>query len=59
MLTLIAANAEAYTQLAQAKVLDGSDAWGPMALVHGRLLLRDSKRMICLDMTRLSPVPGQ
>jgi len=35
--------------LAQAKVLEGPDAWGPMVLVDGRLILRDLKRMICLD----------
>jgi outer membrane protein assembly factor BamB len=48
LLTMVAADPAGYRQLAQAKVLDGHDAWGPMALVHDRLLLRDSKRMICL-----------
>ena len=28
----------------------GRDAWGPMAFVDGRLLVRDSKRMMCLDL---------
>jgi outer membrane protein assembly factor BamB len=28
---------------------DGHDSWGPMALVGGRLILRDLTRMICLD----------
>ena len=28
----------------------GRDAWGPMVFVDGRLLLRDSKRMVCLDL---------
>ena len=38
--------------LARADLLAGSgrDAWGPMAFVDGKLLLRDSKRMICLDL---------
>lgn len=49
VLTLLRASAEAYLQLDQARVLDGHDAWGPMALVDTRLLLRDSKRMICID----------
>ena len=49
MLTLIEAGRTEYVQLAQAQVLDGHDAWGPMALAGRRLLLRDSKRMICLD----------
>ncbi len=35
--------------LDKAKVIDGSDAWGPMALADGYLLLRDSKKMLCLN----------
>ena len=31
------------------KVLDGHDAWGPMALVEGWLLLRDDRRLVCID----------
>jgi len=53
-LTLARATASGYEQLAQAKVLDGVDAWGPPALVGGRLLLRDSKRLICLDVRALT-----
>ena len=30
----------------------GHDAWAPMALVHGRLLLRDLTRMVCLDVRK-------
>ena len=35
--------------LGRAKVLDGPDAWGPMAIADGRLIARDLKRMVCLD----------
>jgi outer membrane protein assembly factor BamB len=49
LLTLVAATPSAYSPLSQAKVLEGPDAWGPMAFVSGRLILRDLKRMICLD----------
>jgi len=28
---------------------DGNEAWGPMALAGGRLIVRDFTRMICLD----------
>lgn len=52
-LTLIRASVEGYERLAQARVLKGHDAWAPMALVDGKLLLRDSKRMVCLDVRRL------
>jgi len=48
-LTLAEATPTGYHPLAQARVLDGHDAWGPMALVSGRLLARDLTRMVCLD----------
>ncbi|MCP4903261.1 MAG: PQQ-like beta-propeller repeat protein [bacterium] len=49
VLTLLEASTRHYRQLAQAQVLDGHDAWAPMALAGSRLVLRDSKRMVCLD----------
>jgi outer membrane protein assembly factor BamB len=49
LLTLAEATPSAFTPLAQAKVLEGPDAWGPMAFVSGRLILRDLKKMICID----------
>lgn len=52
LLTLAEASTEKFTQLAQAKVLDGPDAWAPMALADGRLVLRDANRMICLDVRK-------
>ena len=54
VLTVLRASTREYIQLAQAKVLDGVDAWGPMALVSGRLLVRDSRRLVCLDVRALS-----
>ena len=50
VLTVLRASTREYSPLAQAKVLPGVDAWGPMALVQGRLLLRDSHRLACLDL---------
>jgi outer membrane protein assembly factor BamB len=49
LLTLAEATPTGYIQLAEAKVLDGPDSWGPMAIASGRLILRDLTRMICLD----------
>lgn len=49
VLTLAKASIRGYIQLAQAKVLNGHDSWGPMALVKGRLLIRDFKRLVCLN----------
>jgi len=50
VLTLVEATSQAYKPLATAKVLDGHESWGPMALVSGRLIVRDLKKMACLDM---------
>ncbi|MEE8376807.1 MAG: PQQ-binding-like beta-propeller repeat protein [Candidatus Aminicenantaceae bacterium] len=50
VLTVLEASAKEYKQLAQAKVLDGVDAWGPLVIVNGRLLARDSHRMVCVDL---------
>jgi outer membrane protein assembly factor BamB len=49
LLTLAEATPTGYMPLAEAKVLEGPDAWGPMAIAGGRLILRDLNRMICLD----------
>jgi len=40
-----------YVPLAHAKVLDGHESWGPMAIASGRLIVRDTERMICLDIS--------
>ena len=51
VLTLAQASPTGYVQLAEAKVLEGPESWGPMALASGRLIVRDMNRMICLDVT--------
>lgn len=51
-LTMIKKSVTGYEQLGHAEVIEhGHDAWGPMVLVDGKLILRDSKRMICLDVS--------
>ncbi len=52
LLTLAEAMPDEYRQLAQARVLDGHDSWGPMAMVDGKLILRDLTRMACLDVRK-------
>jgi outer membrane protein assembly factor BamB len=49
-LTLARVSARGYEKLAQAKVLDGKEAWAPMALADGRLLVRDYGELRCLDL---------
>lgn len=48
-LTMLALSKTGYKPLAQHKVLDGHDAWGPIALAGTRMLLRDSTRMVCIE----------
>lgn len=50
-LTMAEASPDAFKVLARAKVLDGHDCWGPMAIVKGRLIVRSMTEMICLDLT--------
>lgn len=48
-LTMIKPDTKQYIQLSQKKIMDGHDAWAPLAIADGRLLMRDSKTMVCLD----------
>ena len=49
-LTMLKPDSKKYIRLAQKKLFDGSDAWAPMALADGRLVLRDSKTMYCVSL---------
>ena len=51
-LTVAKVSTKEYQPLAKAKILDGVDAWGPLAIVNGRLLARDSKTMVCVDLRK-------
>jgi outer membrane protein assembly factor BamB len=52
VLTILKASTDEYIQLGQAKILDGVDAWGPLAITSGKLLARDSRRLVCIDLRR-------
>lgn len=49
VLTVIQHSREHYLQLGQTKILDGQDAWGPIAIAGTRMLMRDSTRLVCID----------
>jgi outer membrane protein assembly factor BamB len=49
-MTMIKASAAGFEELGRAKLFEGVDSWGPIALVSGRMILRDSTRMFCFDM---------
>ena len=50
VLTMIRAATAGFELLDRAKVLEGRDPWGPLALAGGRMLLRDSTEMVCIDL---------
>ena len=52
-LTAARVSPQRFERLGSAKIADGVDAWGPMALVDGRLLLRDSRRMYFVDLRKI------
>jgi outer membrane protein assembly factor BamB len=59
VLTMAVARPGQWEVLARARVLDGRDAWAPMAMAGGLLILRDSNRMVCLDLApRTETVDG-
>ena len=51
-LTIVQPSIKQYIQIDQVKLFEGHDAWAPLAVADGYLLLRDSKKMVCLDMRR-------
>lgn len=51
LLAMVEASVTQYRPLTRYQVFeDGHDAWGPMALAGGRLIVRDMTRMTCLDL---------
>ena len=51
-MTIARASAAEFKTLDKAKILDGQDAWGPLAVTGGYLLARDSKQMVCVDIRK-------
>jgi outer membrane protein assembly factor BamB len=51
-LSIIQPSITGYIQLDQIKVFEGQDAWAPLAIADGFMLLRDSKKMFCIDIRK-------
>lgn len=49
-LTLARATPQRFEPIARARVLDGHESWGPMAISGSRLLVRDFTELRCLDL---------
>ncbi|HYF00276.1 MAG TPA: PQQ-binding-like beta-propeller repeat protein [Planctomycetota bacterium] len=52
-LTMVKASTTGYEELARVRVIeDGREAWGPIAVADGRMIVRDEKKMLCIDVTQ-------
>ncbi|MFP4378862.1 MAG: PQQ-binding-like beta-propeller repeat protein [Candidatus Sumerlaeia bacterium] len=51
-LHIVEATPEEYRELDRFDLLDGHDAWAPMAYADGLLLLRDMTEMVCVDLRK-------
>lgn len=49
-LCLFKLEASGVTRLAGAKIIEGHDAWAPIAFVDGQVILRDATTLFCLDL---------
>lgn len=47
-MTIAKYSTSTFQVLDKAKILDGQDSWGPIAITGGYLLMRDSKTMVCI-----------
>ena len=52
VLTVADASPNGYRRIEQAKILDGHDSWGPLAIVDSKLIARDMTTMICVDLSK-------
>lgn len=50
-LTIAKADVSKFSYLDKAQIIEGQDAWGPLAIADGKLIMRDSKKMVCIDIT--------
>lgn len=48
-LTIAKASTKEFIPLDKKRILNGHDAWGPIAIADGKLIMRDSKQMVCID----------
>lgn len=48
-MTIAKVNRNGFVILDKQKIMEGNDAWGPIAIADGMMLIRDSKKMLCLN----------
>lgn len=50
-LHIVEPSPEGFKSLSKAKVLEGREIWGPLALSDGKLVIRDQSQMKCLELS--------
>lgn len=48
-MTIVRFSTNRFMVLDQAQIIDGQDSWGPIALTGGYLLMRDTHRLLCIN----------
>lgn len=51
-LSIVKANTKGFFLLDKTRIIEGHDAWGPLAIADGYLLMRDSKHLVCIDIRK-------
>lgn len=51
-LTIAKPDTQSFVILDQIRVFDAHDAWAPLAIADGYLMLRDARTMICMDISK-------
>lgn len=49
-LFVIKASKKGYNELSRLKIIDGHDAWAPLAVADGYMVLRDATNMVCVKL---------
>lgn len=52
-LSIVQPSSQNFVLLDQVKVFEGHDAWAPLAIADGYLLLRDANNMYCMDIRKM------
>jgi len=51
-LTIARPSTRQYIEQDRYRVIEGHDAWGPLAVADGYMVMRESKSMVCLDLAK-------
>lgn len=51
-LSIVQANTNGWQLLDKQRIIEGHDAWGPLAIADGYLVMRDSKHILCIDISK-------